>query len=129
VRLPAIGLLVALGACAGRDRARSEASPPPPAAEQSGVADSLVLTAADGAQVWLVEGRPARDSAGSPCHERGVEIRRDSVRIRVPLLFTGTVPTALGRAALRAELWRDCRVMAIYRVDLATGRPTKLEDR
>jgi hypothetical protein len=109
--------------------ATAPAPAPAPVASPPTPADSLILTTNDGTQVWLVEGRSSQDPAGKPCQERGVEIRRDSSRIRVPLLYTGAAPIRLGRDALKAELWRDCRAMAIYRIDLATGRPTKLEDR
>jgi hypothetical protein len=113
----------------GTDRPAPPAPVPPPAAsEPAAPADSLVGSSPNGAQVWLVEGRQARDSAGATCYERGVEIRRDSSRIRVPLLYTGRAPARFSRDGFEAELWRDCRPMARYRIDLATGRPTKLRD-
>jgi len=99
------------------------------AAVLAGPPDSLVLTLASGVSVWLAEGRTALDSAGTACLERSVEIRTDSSVVKVPLLFVTTPPTQLDRDNLRAELSRHCRVMAVYRVELATGRPYKLEDR
>lgn len=113
---------------------RPSAEAPPQAdttdlSQATGPADSLVLTLPSGHAVWLAEGRPAQDSAGTACFERSVEIRTDTSTVKVPLLFVMTAPTVLDRANLRAELSRHCRVMAIYRVELATGRPYKLEDR
>lgn len=107
---------------------------PPPAADPTAPvarapADTMVLVTRSGASVWLAEGRDAKDSAGVGCYERSVEIRSDSSTIKVPLLFVTRAPTELGQGQIRAELSRNCRVMALYRVELATGRPTKLEDR
>ncbi len=95
----------------------------------TGLADSLVLTLPSGQTVWLAEGRPAKDSAGAECIERSVEIRTDTSSVKIPLLFVVNPPVVLDRDHLRAELSRHCRVMAVYRVELATGRPYKLEDR
>ncbi len=117
------GVLVVAG-CHSADR--SAAIIPPSAAV---VLDSMILAVPGGRTVWLAEGREARDSAGTPCVERSVEIRTDSGRLKVPLLFVRRGPTVLDREHLRAELSRNCRVMAIYSVDLATGRPVKLGDR
>ncbi len=99
------------------------------AATEPAPRDSLVLTTTNGAQVWLTEGRSSHDSVGTACYERGVEIRRDSARIRVPLLYTGKAPTARGPRELEAELWLECRPIGRYRIDLATGRPTRLGPR
>lgn len=93
------------------------------------VPDTMVLSTPDGQTIWLAEGRSARDSAGGQCAERSVEIRTDSATIKVPLLFVRRAPTLLDRGHLRAELSRNCRTMAIYSVELRTGRPIKLEDR
>ena len=97
--------------------------------ESPAVPDTLVLAAPGGRSIWLAEGRIGRDSSGAECAERSVEIRTDSATIKIPLLFVRRAPTLLNQTHLRAELSRDCRVMAIYSVDLATGRPLKLEDR
>ena len=127
-------LIAVLGAACGRE-------PRPAAIDTAVVAtvaptdsalvptDSLIATTRSGMQIWLTEGRSSRDAAGKPCYERGIEIRTDSSRLRVPLLYTGAVPVLTGSRTLEAELWRDCKPMAIYRVDLASGRPTKVRDR
>lgn len=117
-------LLAALGGCGHPEPPLPEAGSVP-----SSVPDSLVLTTAEGFEVWLTDLREARDSAGTACQERSVEIRRDTVRLRVPLLYVRTAPTWLGPGQLRAELSRDCRTMAVYRVELSTARPDKLADR
>jgi hypothetical protein len=123
-RLAGLGALTAL-ACARE--------PPPPAASpgetQPLAADSLVLRSADGFEVWLTDARAARDSAGEPCLERSVEIRNESTRMRVPLLYTRSAPTRLDRGHIRAVLSLDCRPTAAYSVELATARPTKIADR
>lgn len=105
------------------------AAPPPSRPEVSAApADTMVLQA--GAyQVWLAEGRDATDSAGRRCSERSVEIRTDSTRRKVPLLYVVEVPSILDRDHLRAVLSLRCRPFADYRIELATGRPVKIEDR
>jgi hypothetical protein len=100
-----------------------------PAAAPASVPDTLVLTTADGFEVWLTDLRTAQDSAGNACQERSVEIRRDTLALRVPLFYTRTPPTVLDRDHLRGELSRDCRTMAVYRIETATARPYKIEDR
>jgi len=109
--------------------ARGEPGPGiPPAAEQAPVAmkDSLVLSAPGGVTIWLTEGRPATDSKGATCLERTLEIRRDSNKIKVPLLYTVSAPTLKNDTTLRAELARNCHAEAAYHVDLRTGQPTKV---
>ena len=119
-------LLVLIVGCGGERPAPPPVAPPQPPEP----ADSLVLTAPGGHTVWLTVGRAARDSeTGKPCLERSVEIRSDSSRVRVPLLYTNQPITLLDPRQVRAELTRNCRPMAVYRVDLATGRPTKIADR
>lgn len=120
----AAGLLLAALCSCGRPApppVEARSVPPP-------VPDTLVLTTAEGFEVWLTDLREARDSAGEACQERSVEIRRDTVRLRVPLLYVRTAPTRLGPGQVRAELSRDCRTMAVYRVELSTARPYKLAD-
>jgi len=117
------GGLLALGCARGEPEAGI-----PPAAEQAPVAmqDSLVLTAPGGVTIWLAEGRAATDSKGATCMERTLEIRRDSSRIKVPLLYTITAPTLRNDSTLRAELAKNCHPAEVYHVDLRTGQPTKV---
>jgi hypothetical protein len=127
----ASGLFTLVG-CSGSAPAAQPAAPSPAAAVESPAPparDSLVLTAADGSQIWFTEGRIGHDSAGGTCSERSVEIRRGERRTRVPLLYTGKAPVPVGPKAIEAELWLDCRPMSRYRVDLETGRPTKVGSR
>jgi len=120
-----LGGAVAVAACA-----RGEPGPGvPPAAEQSAspqVSDSLILTAPGGVTVWLTEGRRATDATGAECLERTLEIRHDTTRIKVPLLYTVSTPVLLDDSTLRAELAHNCQRAEPYRVSLRTGRPVPL---
>ena len=68
----------------------------------------------------------AADSAGTPCFERTIEIRRDSVRLKVPLLYTLAPPTLLDDSTMRAEISYGCRPGAVYRVGFRDGMPHKI---
>ena len=102
-------------------RALPAATPelPPPA-------DSLILSAPGGETVWFAEGRKSTHSDGSTCYERTIEIRRDTVRLKVPLLYTLSAPTLLGDTAFVADLYSNCRPAAKYRVNLKDGRPVRV---
>jgi hypothetical protein len=91
--------------------------------------DSLVLRVPGGATVWLTEGRPAVSSTGENCIERSLEIRRDAVRLKVPLLYTVSVPVLIDDTTMRAELAEHCRPARSYRVNLKTARPFPMEAR
>lgn len=117
-------LPAALIACA-----EQPAPPPVPAAVEPVYPDSLVLRTPEGHEIWLTDVRRAADSAGAECLERSVEIRTDSSRTRVPLLYTREAPTQIDPRHVRAELSRDCRTVAVYRVELATARPIRMADR
>jgi hypothetical protein len=110
--------------------ARGEPEPgTPPAAERAATAqvpDSLILNAPGGVTVWLTEGRRGADTAGASCLERTLEIRRDTTRIKVPLLYTITAPTLVNDSTLRAALAHNCQPGDLYLVNLHTGRPTPL---
>lgn len=80
-------------------------------------------------RIWLTEGRAATDSTGRPCFERSVEVRTDSTRTTVPLLYVLESPAPLDRHHVRAILSYRCAPFAVYRVELETGRPFKLDDR
>jgi hypothetical protein len=88
-------------------------------------ADSLVLTAEDGAEVWFTLARADRTPAGQSCWERGIEIRRAGGRTPVPLLYTGDPPALVNDSTLRATLWTHCKAGDSYLVDLRTGRPVR----
>ncbi len=96
--------------------------------ESPAPADTMVLQSGQ-YRIWLTEGRAASDSAGRPCYERSVEIRTDSGRTKVPLLYVLESPARLDRSNVRAILSYHCAPLAAYRVELATGRPFKIEGR
>jgi hypothetical protein len=88
-------------------------------------ADSLVISNADGVEVWFTLARVAQGPDGKQCVERGLEIRRGETRVQVPLLYTGTPPVLLDDSTMRALLWNHCRPVDAYRVDLRSGRPLR----
>lgn len=128
--------IVAIASCLTACGARGEPSPGSPQPDDTGTTaapstsvtppDSLALAIPDGTMIWFAEGRRAADSAGSTCVERTLEIRRDTVRMKVPLFYTRAAPTVLDDTSLRAELYRDCGPVGVYRVNLRTGAPTPL---
>jgi hypothetical protein len=81
-----------------------------------------------GVTIWLTEARQGKDSAGTTCWERTVEIRRDTARIKVPLLYTLSAPVLVNDSTFKADLVKDCRPMAQYRVSLTTGRPVRVPE-
>lgn len=95
--------------------------PPPPVG--AAPADSLVLTLGSGAEIWFTRGRAARDSGGAPCLERALEIRRDTTRRAVPLLYAREAPVAVDDTLFRATLSRDCAPVGTYRVSATDGQP------
>lgn len=118
-----LSLLALVGCAQGEEES---GSPPTPEVTVPQPADSLVLTAPGGVTVWLTEGRPGTNPAGDTCFERTLEIRRDSSRVKVPLLYTVSAPVLLDDSTFRAELARNCRPGDAYRVSLTTGRPTPI---
>lgn len=124
-RAPGAWLVVLAAACG----ARGEPPPgelPPVGIRVTSPADSLVLSAPGGVTVWLTEGRRGNDSTGTSCFERTIEIRRDSVRFKVPLLYTLSAPTLLDDSTIRAQISLDCRPGAGYRVGLRDAMPHKI---
>jgi hypothetical protein len=112
-RLPWLSLLAACAAEAPPPVADSTPAPPVPA-------DSLVLTLPDSTPVWLTPGRIGTAADGTTCAEYGVRVGTKLV----PLLFVREAPR-LERGLLRADLVRDCRAIATYRIDPVTAQPTK----
>lgn len=119
-----------LSACAGSPDAGSRqdtaAAPGTQAAPETPPADSMVLEAPGGVTVWFTAARPAKDSLANPCQERALEIRRDTTRAGVPLLYTREAPTLLDSTAMRAVLYHDCSPGPAYRVDFATVSPRRI---
>ena len=107
--------------CGGGDRTPPKAQ----ASADSVPADSLVLTAPGGVQVWFTLARRATSPDGVPCVDRTIEIRRGDTRVKVPLLYTGTPPELVNDSTLRARLSNQCQPGDAYLVDLRTGRPIR----
>jgi hypothetical protein len=118
-RLGCLGL-AALAAC---DKRTEEGPRPPVSTRETPLADSLVLQAGGGAEVWLSLARAAKGADGTGCVERGLEIRHGSNRVKVPLLYTGSPPVLLNDTTIRAVLWNHCAPGEPYLVDLRSGRP------
>jgi hypothetical protein len=117
----ALTVLTVLTACAGKPEAAPEPPPPPPAP-----ADSLVLEAPGGITVWFTQSRGAKDSLGTECSERALEVRQDTTRRGVGLLYTREAPTLLDQDAMRAVLYNNCVAGPAYRVDFATLSPRRI---
>ncbi|MGH7580934.1 MAG: hypothetical protein ACREM9_12220 [Gemmatimonadales bacterium] len=86
-------------------------------------ADSLVATAPGGVEIWFTLARESKAADGTPCIDRTLEIRRDTVRIPVPLLYTGAAPELVNDSTIRARLSNQCVPGQAYLVNLRTGRP------
>jgi hypothetical protein len=114
-------LLLILFAAGCDGEPRKEAPPPPAVA--AAPADSLALRLGGGAEVWFTRGREAADANGTPCLERTLEIRRDTVRKAVPLLYAREAPIAVNDTLFRATLSRDCAPVGTYRVSVTDGQP------
>jgi hypothetical protein len=89
-------------------------------------ADSLALRLGTGTEIWFMEGRLATDTVGTTCYERTLEIRDSAGRRKVPLLYTLEAPIALDERTVRARVYLRCVPGDAYRIDLATGRPTRV---
>jgi hypothetical protein len=118
-------LLAAL--CSACDRGEPLPVNQPAATPPQAPAAELALKTPTGAEVWFGDARESRDSAGTACVERTLEIRGPEGRRIVPLLYTLDTPTVLDDSTIRARLFTDCRPGPAYRVDLRTGLPTRKE--
>jgi hypothetical protein len=119
--------LVALIGLVGCERSApspaAEAAPAAPA-EASAPAPEQILTAGD-AEVWFGAAREGRDSAGTACVERTLEIRSAAGRRVVPLLYTRDTPTVVNDSTIRARLFSNCVAGPTYQVDLRSGLPVR----
>lgn len=121
------GVWLATPGCTVADTRR--ASDAPPAETVARQADSLVLVAPRGITVWFTDVREAVGPDGVPCLERALEIRTDTSRLKVPLLYSREAPTALEDTTMRAVLSKSCESAGAYRVDYAFARPRPLPNR
>ena len=87
-------------------------------------ADSLVALGPRGLEIWYTMARQDHTADGATCTDRTIEIRRDTTRIPVPLLYTEEAPRIVNDPMLDAVLYRGCGALDRYRVDLRTGQPT-----
>jgi hypothetical protein len=122
---PAVFIGLLFTGCKPGHRAAAPDRPSPPDHAADTPSDSLVLATSRGVEVWYSFARASRAADGSPCLERGLEIRRDGRRMQVPLLYTGEAPTLLNDSTMRAILWTNCRPGSVYLVDLRNGRPVR----
>jgi hypothetical protein len=122
---PAVWITLLFTGCEPGNGAPVADRPSPPDHVADPPSDSLVLATGSGVEVWYGLARSARGPDGSPCVERGLEIRRGQRRIQVPLLYTGETPTLLNDSTMRAVLWSHCRPGNAYLVDLTNGRPVR----
>lgn len=94
-------------------------------AQAAAPADSLVLTAPGGVEVWFTLSRQGKTAEGAPCTDRTMEIRRGTTRVPVPLLYTGIAPELVNDSTIRARLSNQCVPGDAYLVDLRSGRPVR----
>lgn len=118
-----------LAAC-GPDQAGKAPAPPAAGAGAGSAAapvppDSLALRTPGGAELWFTLAREDRDSVGTECVERGLEIREGTRRTPVPLLYTRDVPRVVNDSTVSARLWTACAAGPEYRVNLRTGQPVR----
>jgi hypothetical protein len=103
----------------------SERPATPQADRDSTPADSLVLTAPGGVEVWYTLARTGKAGNGETWIDRTLEIRRGDARVPVPLLYTGTPPELIDDSTIRARLSNACRPGDTYLVNLRSGRPVR----
>jgi hypothetical protein len=116
---PAWAVILLAGCGTSSDR------PPSAEAHDIALADSLVLTAPGGVEVWFTMARTGKAANGKTCIDRTLEIRRGGTRVPVPLLYTGTAPELIDDTTMRARLSNACTPGDAYRVDLRSGRPAR----
>jgi hypothetical protein len=123
--LRAVIVIVGLAAAAA---CRDSADGPPGSSQEAArptPPDSLVARHSNGAEIWFTLAREAVDSNGTRCTERGVEIRRGSTRLKVPLLYTGSAPVFHNDSTIRARLYNRCEPGDVYLVDMRSGQPRR----
>lgn len=122
-RALAAGALIAAVAC-GSGRAPERAATDSAGTDAPERPDSLVATGPHGIEVWFTLARADRGTDGTHCVDRAVEIRLGGNHIPVPLLYTEEAPRFVNDTTLEAVLFRACRPLDRYHVDVRTGQPT-----
>lgn len=117
----ALLLLSLLMACGPAPRKSAATHTTTDSAATVAVSDSLVATVS-GRTLWFTMARAAQGSGGT-CLERSLEIRTDSSRQLVPLLYTREAPMPESDSTVLVHLWNDCAPGPLYRVNLRSGQP------
>lgn len=120
----ALVLLALLTACGGESPSSQPATADTTAAAPL-VADSMVGQSGP-FEFWFTLSRAASDSAGNQCLERGLEIRTDSSRRLVPLLYTREAPMPETDSTVLVHLSGSCAPGDLYRVNLHTAQPVRV---
>lgn len=126
--LASLALVAAMLACGGGrpDADTAEAPSEDEGMVSSKLTDSLILRTPDGREVWFSGSRPARDDNGQVCVERTMQIRHDTTRVNIPLLYTGAPPILVNDSTIEAAIWLHCRPGNLYQVNLRTGLPVRV---
>jgi len=122
--------VIACGPSAGCSRSATtpaDGHSPDAATRTATLPDSLLLTLESGATIWWTTGREVRGDDGTTCIERAIEIRADTARRLVPLLYTMTAPVALSDSVFRVALSTRCHPGGMYRVHVRTAQPEPIE--
>jgi len=122
--LACAGALIMLASCGRKNPGGTPASTTSTTSPTS-QADSLALRLANGTSIWFAGSRADSDGTGRACVEHVMQIRHDSLRIAIPLLYTGALPTVVDDTTIAADLWLHCQPGDRYLVDLRTGRPRR----
>jgi hypothetical protein len=77
-------------------------------------------------EFWFTLSRTASDSMGTTCVERGLEIRTDSSRRLVPLLYTREAPMPESDSTALIHLSNACAPGDLYRINLRTAQPVRV---
>jgi hypothetical protein len=84
------------------------------------------LQVSDSVSLWFTSARVDTSADGKECRERVMEIRIRDRTVPVPLLYTGEVPALATDSTVHVHVWRHCVPADLYRVNLKTGQPTRV---
>jgi hypothetical protein len=85
--------------------------------------DSLALRAPDGTEIWFTDARSAKAASGEDCIERVMQLRHDSTRVAIPLLYTAEVPRMVNDTLAETHIFLNCKPGNLYRINLRNGQP------